>query len=113
METSQAANPASLPRVQAATSQFDVPGSRYASSITVPGVSTRVISRLTTFFPVAASTWSQSTTFLPARRSRPTYVCQEWCGTPHIGCRPSFIGREVRVTPITGAASIASSKKIS
>ena len=71
-------------------------------------------SRLITPLPEGASICSQITTERPPRRSLPTYPCQEWWGTPHMGARPVLpIGREVRVTPMIGAAAWASSKKIS
>ena len=80
------------------------------SSVTVPGVTTLVISLRTSPFAVlGSSTWSQSAAVIPARISFARYDSSAWYGTPHIGMPL----RCVSVAPSTGDAVMASSPNIS
>ncbi len=115
VERSRKASPQSgSPGIRAARYE-GASGTRDSASSTVPGVTTRVMSRRTR--PLAArgsSTWSQTATLRPAETSFEMWCSTLWCGTPHIGASMSeSLLRRVRAMPSSGAASFASSKNIS
>jgi len=85
------------------------------ASMTVPGVTTLVTSRLTRPRAVrGSSTWSQIATRYPRSTSRARYPFRAWCGTPHIGTRRPFpTSRDVSTMSSSRAAILASSKKSS
>ena len=73
-------------------------GSSRSSSVSVPGVTTRVTSRRMSrpLAWAASSTWSQMATRWPARSSRRRWTSRAWCGKPAIGIA---LSRVVSVMP--------------
>ncbi len=111
--TSRLAMPIWPSRAVSATSACDGPGS--ISSMTVPGVITRVTPRRTRpLASLASSSWSITAIRLPAASSLGSWLPRLWWGTPAMamGCSASLL-RLVRATPQMRASSSASARKAS
>ena len=123
VEISQAAIPQAPRTSQIAASTLARRGSSRASSVKVPAVTNRTMSRATSAFDPprrfassGVSTCSAIATRQPALISRARYPSAEWTGTPHIGigipiCSPRLVSAMSRIWAACLASSKNSSKK--